>query len=776
MALTPIEKARLSARLLTLRQQLQGGALTKIQLVRVTAEALGIYQQLGGKVTAPQGSPSAATPEQAAELEALDGLSDDPNSANYRYKDTGYISGSRKELAAASIKSARDAGQMLRVSDIDFKAIEENPRQARELIKKSNLFGQVDWEGLQAGGMTPQAGYLIDRLYAAVAVMPSEDNPQARQAYALGIETLRTRLELARSVDDVTATMNEIAEEMLGTRLNAEESERYTELSAQGRDVSKRKRDLEDANKVLQAAMYTAGGVLNKAKYAYENRIKRGWKIEPAHEQAVTDANAAYDQAQKAWGNELAATKDEISSLREQYNDVWQEQKAIIDAAKARNLKSPEAQAWAALGERFVKATMYRKLRGSDSFAGHVANAKAGDPPSWEWTTKEKAKPIKRASKKRITFTLKVVEQFERVGGRPVAVASTRDLERLCGFRAVQSGNWVLDDFVSAKWHVEQSAGAMMDMADVLGIDEEHLGFGGRLAMAFGARGTGGKGAARAHYEPVERVINMTKMNGGGSLGHEVFHAIDNILPSLLRGEEGAKDEWSTSNPDLMPAGAIRDALYGLQKTMATGAVRLTETIKINPNARASAKFNLDGRDNLRGVALAIKQAGSVDRAVMAVDEAFGEPKAKSIQKQKSQWRAIAAAYYAPEDATEVTAATGIAVSDYYRESLNLDDGVADKYWSQPFEMAARAFQAYLEDRLAEQGRKNDYLSCLADNKHHHFPELGMPFKPYPEGEERVRINAAFDQLFKSLRDEKAFEKAMTQTALLDSIFGVTND
>jgi hypothetical protein len=777
MALNPIEKARLSARLLQLREQLQSGALKSIEIARVTAEALAIYTQLGGVAPEAQQGPAAADDDQAAELAANDGLSDDPNSENYRYKDTGYISGSRKELAAASIKSARDAGQMLRVSDIDFKAIEENPRQARELIKKSNLFGVVDWEGLKAGGMKPEVGYLIDRVYAAVAVMPAEDNPEARKSYALGIETLRTRLEQAKTVEEVTATMNEIGEELVGTRLNAEESAQYSELRAKGQELTSRRRAIEDGRSALQDAMNTADSVARKAGYALENRLKRGWKIEPAHEKEVADARAAANLAQKTWGDELAATKEELDSLRKQYGDVWQEQSAIVDAAKARNLKSPESQAWAALGERFVKATMYRKLRGgSDSFAGHVANAKAGEPDSWDWTTKEKAKPVKRASQKRITFTLKVVEQFERVGGRPVAVASTRDLERLCGFRAVQSGNWVLDDFVSAKWHVEQSAGAMMDMADVLGIDEEHLGFGGRLSMAFGARGSGGKGAARAHYEPVERVVNMTKMNGGGALGHEIFHAIDNILPSLLRGEEGAKDEWSSSNPDLMPEGPIRDALYDLQDAMSTGTVRLTETIKVTDNARATAKFNLDGRPMLRGIALAIKQAGSVDAAVMVVDSHLGNPKAKSLQKQKGQWRAIAAAYYAPEGATEVQANTGAAVSNYYREAMNLDDGVSGKYWSEPFEMAARAFQSYLEDRLAEQGRKNDYLSCLADNKFHHFPELGMPFKPYPEGEERTRINAAFDQVFKALRDEKAFEKAMSQTALLDSIFGVTHD
>lgn len=773
MALNPIERARLSARLLHLRTQLQSGDLKGIEKARVTAEAMAIFTQLGGVAT---GAPAAGDDAQAADLDAHDGLSDDPNSANYRYKDTGYISGSRKELAAASIKSARDAGQMLRVSDIDFKAIEENPRQARELIKKSNLFGVVDWESLKAGGMQPAVGYLVDRVYAAVGVMPAEDSPEARKSYALGIETLRTRLEQAKTVEDVTATLVEIGEELLGTRLNAEESARYSELGAIGRDLSDRRKAIESANSALQNAMYTAGYAADKAKHALDNRLKRGWKIEPAHEQEAAAARVVADQATKAWGDELAATKEEVSSLRKQYGDVWEEQSHIVDVAKARNLKSRESQAWMALGERFIKATLYRKVKGSDSFAGHVANARAGEPGNWDWITKEKAKPVKKASQKRVTFTLKVVEQFERQGGRPVAVASTRDLERLCGFRAVQSGNWVLDDFVSAKWHVEQSAGAMMDMADVLGVPENLLGFDGRLSMAFGARGSGGKGAARAHYEPVERVINMTKMNGGGSLGHEVFHAIDNILPSLLRGEEGAKDEWASGNPDLMPEGPIRESMYALQEAMATGTVRLTETIKVSDSARASAKFNLDGRSNLRGVALAIKQAGSVDRAVMAVDDAFGNPKAKSIQKQKGQWRAIAAAYYAPEGATEVQAQTGAAVSDYYREAMNLDDGVAGKYWSEPFEMAARAFQSYLEDRLAEQGRKNDYLSCLADNKHHHFPELGMPFKPYPEGAERTRINAAFDQVFKTLRDEKAFEKAMAQKALLDSIFGVTND
>ncbi|MBD8671636.1 LPD1 domain-containing protein [Pseudomonas lurida] len=774
MALTPIETARLSARLLQLREQLQSGTLHNIQAVRATTEALDIYAKLGGDTA---GAPATQNDAQAADLDAPDdGLSDDPNSDNYRYKDTGYISGSRKEQAANTIKLARESGQMLRSSDIDFKAVEENPRQARELIKKSNLFGQVDWADLKTAGMPPEVGYLIDRVYASIAPMPAEDTPQSRKSYALGIETIRTRLEGAKSVEEVTSVITEISDELTGVRLNSEESGRFADIGTQLRELAARAQVIDKAKDALYQASNAAQSALWKAQNDFENRLKRGWKVEPKHEEAVTEAKALAASTSKAWADELAATKEERESIRAQRVALAGEQRTITDIARARNQKSPEAQAWMSLGERFIKATMYRKLRGSDTFAGHVANARAGEPKTWDWAEKEKAPPVKRASQRRITFALKVVENFERKGGRPVAIASTADLERLCNFRAVQSGNWVLEDFASAKWHVEQSAGAMMDMADMLGIDESVLGFGGRLSVAFGARGVGGKGAARAHYEPIERAINITKMNGGGSFGHEVYHALDNILPSLLRGAEGAKDEWASHTPELMPEGAIRTAFAKLKLALTSGTERLTETIKLAPNSRETAIYNLDGARVLRGVALAVKQAGNLDDAVLAVDKAFqGQTLPRSL-KQKKQWRQIAAAYYSPEGATEAVAKSGTTVSNFYLEAQKLDDGKTGKYWSEFHEMAARAFQSYLEDKLAESGRQNDYLSCLADNKYHYLPELGTPFKPYPEGEERAHINKAFDQVFKTLREEKAFENAMNNTALLDSIFGVFHD
>lgn len=77
-------------------------------------------------------------------------------------------------------------------------------------------------------------------------------------------------------------------------------------------------------------------------------------------------------------------------------------------------------------------------------------------------------------------------------------VASTADLKERFGLREVQSGNWVLRDPVSAKFHTEQTAGALSDLADILGITDQQVAMNGRVALAFGARGTGMLGLVAA--------------------------------------------------------------------------------------------------------------------------------------------------------------------------------------------------------------------------------------------------------------------------------------
>lgn len=104
------------------------------------------------------------------------------------------------------------------------------------------------------------------------------------------------------------------------------------------------------------------------------------------------------------------------------------------------------------------------------------------------------------------------------------------------GFRGVEFGNWVEQG--RRQRNLNDAFDALMDMAAILGIPPKAISLNGELGLAFGARGSGGVSPAAAHYEPGKIVINLTKMNGAGSLGHEWWHALDNYF-SRLRGKAG---------------------------------------------------------------------------------------------------------------------------------------------------------------------------------------------------------------------------------------------
>lgn len=780
-------------------------AMTGIAAAKVAAQLAAITKSLVAEESPLKRLPLA---KQAAELirqltggaTADDELSDDPNSPNYRYRDTGYIAGSRKEQAAEMIRTARTNGRAVLANQIDWEEVERNPRAATELITKSNLFGKTDWDALKAGGMEPGTAFLIDRVYASIGPQPAKDGPMGRRDYAMALENIRARLEKAITPQDVTDILDEIAAELTGSQLNAEESDRYTELKTKAGELRQQYLDLRKPLEELTGKRMAIMREKNEAEWERDRRAKRGWKPDPALDAKLAELTEQYEMAsadEDAYkiANPLALDDYEyvqegggiggVSIRRVEKNPLLQEMyalrkqaDAVVEYAKYRNItESPITRGWLTFGERFFAAINYRRHNGSDAFASHVTNAKAGRIKDWDWAEKERAQ-VKQATKREQRFQMRVAENFTRRGGRPVSVKSTGELKDLIGLRDIQSGNWVLDDPNSAKWHIENAAAAMLDLSDLTGINENALGLGGRLAIAFGARGkgnTGFGGAASAHYEPVQRVINITKMRGGGALAHEWFHSVDNLIGELMGGPASDKKTMGTLGAENIPPGAVRDAINEVSKIIAQGDRRLGETFKIDSKMRQLAKSNV-GRSG-SAIATSIREAKDAASAVLAVDRHFERYEAdnKKAQKNRKDWRNIAVAHHTPEGQDEITLPTGRPGSNFWAEAVILDGGEVGKYWSERDEMAARAFQAYVEDKLAASGRQNDYLSALADNKYHVDPMFGIEWKPFPEGEERARFNAAFDRLFDAIRKEQVFEKATANKALLDSIFGEEN-
>ena len=97
------------------------------------------------------------------------------------------------------------------------------------------------------------------------------------------------------------------------------------------------------------------------------------------------------------------------------------------------------------------------------------------------------------------------------------------------GIRAGEFGNWT--NTLERQASLDQAYDAFADLAFALDIDEKSVSLPGlscgSLAIAFGARG---RGDAAAHYEPLREVINLTRLRGAGSLGHEWGHALDHLI------------------------------------------------------------------------------------------------------------------------------------------------------------------------------------------------------------------------------------------------------
>lgn len=231
------------------------------------------------------------------------------------------------------------------------------------------------------------------------------------------------------------------------------------------------------------------------------------------------------------------------------------------------------------------------------------------------------------------------------------------------GFRGVQFGNYV--EGPRRQSDLNRAYDSLMDMADVLKVPAKALSLNGRLGLAFGARGKGGKNAAAAHYEPGQVAINLTKGNGAGSLAHEWFHALDNYFGQ----HDIAKDGNVVSGDNFM-----------------TGW---------NGNAPGEHPVRREVHDAFKDVVRAISKSGMAER------------------------------------------------------SRRLDEVRSKPYWATNIEMAARAFERYVQDKAKAAGVDNDFLVNIRKADDHGSPDTYA----YPtEAELDGGIRQAFDHLFSTLK------------------------
>ena len=366
------------------------------------------------------------------------------------------------------------------------------------------------------------------------------------------------------------------------------------------------------------------------------------------------------------------------------------------------------------------------------------------------------------------------------------------------GFKGGEFGNWMSakDRQVSLDYGFD----ALKDLADALNIEDTDISFGGNLNIAFGARGQG-LSSASAHYENMRRVINLTKMNGAGSLAHEWFHALDDFVG-------GYSNNFATDKYRSLPEktkGAISDLITAMRYKDATQEE--TDLVRQHAYDKAIKSVTYQVKKQfgwvekfengtlLEGDTKYFKRTPTQDdvdkyHSLLTALSETGD--AKYIDELSNLRKEVRGHVISKEDrdnlsfrlyALKPSAKEGVQLSrkatDFFNNSvkfgqLHSKDG---DYWDSTIEMSARAFACYVADKTNKQ---NDYLSAHSDSAVTlDMDKDGNPVivRAFPVGEERATINSAFDKLIEALKsDGFLHEKKHTENKPKEISYSISND
>lgn len=392
------------------------------------------------------------------------------------------------------------------------------------------------------------------------------------------------------------------------------------------------------------------------------------------------------------------------------------------------------------------------------------------------------------------------------------------------GFRGVEFGNWQNE----RQAVVNHAYDAMRDLAETLGTDPKALTFGNKLALAFGARGNGGKQAALAHYEPAKKVINLTKLSGAGALAHEWWHGFDNELFGRDTAGKTAGFERSYASHSVMASrfkgelpGEVRTAFSDLMNTIENKVIeRSVDTAMLERRAQ-SYQQNLE------------REIARV-RSDLATEQRWGSKTAPASAEQLQRFDQLAAKLLAGSDKPlehrwndptgpnsrnmagrwtndtldamsqlhkEVRGRAGLgsgktsgaldSTAQYFSGMRQHMDSV-EKAKAQPTETVKVSSDFMSAARKLDQSRGKPYWqtrhemtarafeSWVYDKikaqgrasdylvygvENNQYASLGEGMHPYPGGAERTAINAKFENLFTAMKQAGVLPGSATPAA-----------
>ena len=576
---------------------------------------------------------------------------------------------------------------------------EMNDREADKYVKKDNIWKKPNYQAMLNDGIPLSVVYFIKRVRDHLMPKPklsySDDTPEKR---------------LARQ-------------------------EQYVETVQQLKAVMQDVKTVDDAMKAYDRFFVANGYMREETRYSPTKKAMNNPVI-------TRELASALHVLSRAWFEQVMTYKAEKLQLGVPKEDKVPAGYEICCHNGKYTFSNNNG--WEP-GTYFVTHGRYIVARNLESYAAALA-----------WV-KEKAKEQSKAGKQR--FVPKQLAHIKREGpdirrGRNI---TGQDYLDTFGFRGGEYGNWMNQKDRQASLNMGYEA--LKDLAAALHVSDKDIAFSGDLAIAFGARGSGG---AVAHYEPLRKVINLTKMHGAGSLAHEWWHGFDDYLGGKM-GVHGMLSE----NPAHYP---LFQKLISTMQYRQETQEEAEERVRSDHQARVekwtkSAEERLDnlmldavqksedknalGEYEARKTLFLEGRSGSLEMLNELLIAIRGSGMSSGARLALEEWRDK---LRSREQLPEIRRRS--YKTDFFRNSQEMaqkyerDGG----YWDSNVEMSARAFACYVMDKLPY---RSDYLVGHAENA------VGLSsdsdgktcvIRAYPQGKEREAINAVFDEIIADLK------------------------
>lgn len=370
------------------------------------------------------------------------------------------------------------------------------------------------------------------------------------------------------------------------------------------------------------------------------------------------------------------------------------------------------------------------------------------------------------------------------------------------GFRGINFGNWTKQQ--ERQEFLNLTYDSLLDMSEILGIPPRAIGLEGKLGLAFGAQGRSG---AAGHFIPEYNEINLTRKNGAGSLAHEWWHALDYYFGDQSIGTDfSGKPILSLDKQGNLRAETFT-AIRNLYDKIMNADIDAEELEKRRAAREKQIRFNIKYRaDEIKRKFSKSKNSTEISDYIdklVALDKNYNdetyEQKISEFQKFVEERRRTPELYgqianllyhLKQLNILDESSASWRKSSEFVVKAQRLNKiakGNGADYWTRKTELGARAFASYIQDKVTSNNWYNYFLSGhaqqsifdldalsydlnhLADGEKLDINKYNVPIYPAVEVE-RNDINAAFDNLFKTIRVDESNNYRLYQNENSDAL------